>query len=48
MIPEKTQRFMTERMKAQIRAYPVDHMPSVSAPELVEKVIVEAVRQSAG
>jgi pimeloyl-ACP methyl ester carboxylesterase len=46
MIPEKTQRFMAERMHAHISAYPVDHLPSVTAPELVEGVIVDAVRQS--
>jgi pimeloyl-ACP methyl ester carboxylesterase len=46
MIPEKTQRFMAERMHAQIRAYPVDHIPSVTAPELVEQIIVDAVRQT--
>mgnify|MGYP001043573213 CR=1 FL=1 len=44
MIPEKTQRFMAERMNARISAYPVDHLPSVTAPELVESVIVDAVR----
>lgn len=44
MIPEKTQRFMAERMNAHISAYPVDHLPSVTAPELVEAVIVDAVR----
>lgn len=46
MIPEQTQRFMAERMRARISAYPVDHMPSVTAPELVAGVIVEAVKQS--
>ncbi|RUL63189.1 alpha/beta hydrolase [Dyella dinghuensis] len=44
MIPEKTQRFMAERMNAHISAYPVDHLPSVTAPELVATVIVDAVR----
>jgi pimeloyl-ACP methyl ester carboxylesterase len=46
MIPAQTQRFMAERMKAHIEAYPVDHLPSVTAPELVETLIVEAVRQT--
>jgi len=46
MIPEKTQRFMAERMNARISAYPVDHLPSVTAPELVEAVIADAVRYS--
>jgi pimeloyl-ACP methyl ester carboxylesterase len=47
MIPEKTQRFMAERMKAHIGAYPVDHLPSVTAPNLVADVIVDAIRHSA-
>lgn len=46
MIPEKTQRFMAERMNAHIRAYPVDHLPSVTAPSLVVDVIVDAIKQS--
>jgi pimeloyl-ACP methyl ester carboxylesterase len=48
MIPEKTQRFMAERMNARISAYPVDHLPSVTAPELVESMIVDAVRHVDG
>jgi pimeloyl-ACP methyl ester carboxylesterase len=47
MIPEQTQRFMAERMNAHIRAYPVDHLPSVTAPSLVVDVIVDAIQQSA-
>lgn len=47
MIPEKTQRFVAERMNARISAYPVDHVPSVTAPGLVEKMIVEALAQVA-
>lgn len=43
MIPTQTQRFVAERMHARIGAYPVDHMPSVTAPELVEQLIVDAV-----
>jgi pimeloyl-ACP methyl ester carboxylesterase len=46
MIPAQTQRFIAERMKAHIEAYPVDHLPSVTAPELVETLIVNAVRQA--
>lgn len=46
MIPEKTQRFMAERMKAHVSAYPVDHVPSVTAPERVEQIILDALRQS--
>lgn len=44
MIPEKTQRFMAERMHAHIRAYPVDHLPSVTAPSLVADIVVDALR----
>jgi pimeloyl-ACP methyl ester carboxylesterase len=47
MIPEQTQRFMAERMHARISAFPVDHLPPVTAPELVVDVIVDAVRQTA-
>jgi pimeloyl-ACP methyl ester carboxylesterase len=47
MIPERTQRFMAERMHAQISAFPVDHLPPVTAPSLVVDVIVDAVRQTA-
>lgn len=46
MIPERTQRFMAERVGARVSAYPVDHVPSVTAPELVAGVIVDAVKQS--
>jgi pimeloyl-ACP methyl ester carboxylesterase len=48
MIPAKTQRFMAERMNAHISAYPVDHLPSVTAPALVQKIIVDAIQQTAG
>jgi pimeloyl-ACP methyl ester carboxylesterase len=44
MIVEKTQRFMADRMGARVRALPVDHTPSVTAPEAVVALIVEAVR----
>jgi pimeloyl-ACP methyl ester carboxylesterase len=46
MIPEQTQRFMAERMHARISAYPVDHVPSVTAPERVEQLILDALRQA--
>jgi pimeloyl-ACP methyl ester carboxylesterase len=44
MIPEKTQRFMANRMQARISVYPVDHLPSVTAPEFVVKLIADALR----
>lgn len=47
MITPETQRFMAERMKAQVRAHPVDHTPIVTAPDLVVDVIREAIRAAA-
>jgi pimeloyl-ACP methyl ester carboxylesterase len=47
MIVAGTQRFMAERMRAQVRSYPVDHTPSVTAPNVVVDVILEAVRNTA-
>jgi pimeloyl-ACP methyl ester carboxylesterase len=44
MIVPGTQRFMAERMKAKVRSYPVDHTPSVTAPNAVVDVILDAVR----
>ena len=42
MIAGDNQRFMAERMKAHIRAHPVDHMPLVAAPGAVLSVVMEA------
>ena len=47
MIAPGTQRFMAERMKAQVRSYPVDHTPSVTAPDAVVDVILDALRSTA-
>lgn len=44
MIVPATQQFMAERMKAEIRSRAVDHAPSVTAPELVLDIIMEAAR----
>jgi pimeloyl-ACP methyl ester carboxylesterase len=44
MIVAETQRFMAERMKAQVRVHPVDHTPSVTAPNVVVDVILDALR----
>ena len=46
MIAPETQRFMATRMGATLRTAPLDHMPLVSAPEVVVGVILEAVRAS--
>ena len=43
MISPVTQRFMAERMKAQIVSHAVDHTPLASAPESVVQLIVQAV-----
>lgn len=47
MIAPETQRFMAERMKAQVRSHPVDHTPIVTAPDLVADTIREALRATA-
>ena len=43
MINPATQRFLAERMGAQIRTEKVDYAPLVTAPELVVEVILQAV-----
>jgi pimeloyl-ACP methyl ester carboxylesterase len=48
MIVASTQRFMAERMKAEIRSHAVDHIPSVTAPHAVVGIILEATRAAAG
>jgi pimeloyl-ACP methyl ester carboxylesterase len=48
MIVPKTQRFMAERMKAQVKAHAVDHTPSVTAPAVVVDIIGEAIRSVTG
>ena len=48
MIVAATQRFMAERMKAEIRSHAVDHIPSVTAPHAVVDIILEATRAAAG
>ena len=44
MIVAATQRFMAERMKAEIRSHAVDHTPSVTAPQAVVDIILETAR----
>ena len=48
MIVPDTQRYMAERMKAKIKAHPVDHTPSITAPTIVVEVIREAIRAVTG
>lgn len=43
MIAGDNQRFMAERMKAHVRAHPVDHAPLVTAPGTVLSVVLEAI-----
>ena len=43
MIVPKTQRYMAERMKANIKAHAVDHTPSVTAPSAVVDIIRDAI-----
>ncbi len=44
MINPKTQRFMAERMKANVRSFAVDHTPLLTAPDKVVEVILEAAK----
>lgn len=44
MINPKTLHFMADRMRAKVRAYPVDHSPMYTEPKLVVDIIVEAAR----
>ena len=48
MITSETQRFMAERMKANIRTAAVDHTPSVTAPGVVADIIRDAVQAVSG
>jgi pimeloyl-ACP methyl ester carboxylesterase len=43
MIIRENQHFMARRMKAQVRAHPVDHAPIVTAPSFVVDIIHEAI-----
>jgi pimeloyl-ACP methyl ester carboxylesterase len=46
MIVPDTQRFMAERMRAQVQSHPVDHAPIVTAPGLVVEIIRAAIRET--
>jgi pimeloyl-ACP methyl ester carboxylesterase len=43
MIVKENQRFMAERMKAQVRSHAVDHTPIVTCPTVVLDVLREAI-----
>jgi hypothetical protein len=47
MINPKTQRFLAERMGAQIRSEQVDHTPMVTAPDPVIEVLLQAAAVTA-
>jgi pimeloyl-ACP methyl ester carboxylesterase len=47
MINPATQRFLAQRMGAQIRSERIDHTPLVTAPELVVEMILHAVTKTA-
>jgi hypothetical protein len=46
MILPDTQRFIAERMGANIRPHKVDHTPMHTAPELVVDIILEAAQST--
>lgn len=48
MISQETQRYMANRMGANIRSHQVDHSPMLTAPDLVVEVILDAARQTIG
>jgi pimeloyl-ACP methyl ester carboxylesterase len=46
MIAPDTQRSMATRMKAQVRQHPVDHTPSITAPNIVTNIVLEAINET--
>ena len=48
MIIHENQHFMAGRLKARVRAHPVDHMPLVTAPSVVVDIIREAIAEVLG
>jgi pimeloyl-ACP methyl ester carboxylesterase len=46
MINPDTQRFMAERMGAQLSSHAVDHTPSITEPEAVVNIILDAARKT--
>jgi pimeloyl-ACP methyl ester carboxylesterase len=43
MIPAETQNFMAQRMNAKVVSHPVDHMPMMTAPDVVVQVLSDVV-----
>jgi len=48
MISPETQRYMANRMGANVRSHQVDHSPMLTAPDVVVEVILDAARQTLG
>ena len=48
MIIHENQHFIAGRMKARVRAHPVDHVPLVTAPSVVVDIIREAIAEVLG
>jgi pimeloyl-ACP methyl ester carboxylesterase len=46
VIPPANQHFMADRMGATVHAHPVDHMPLLTAPDLVVSVILDAAKNA--
>ncbi|WP_428538932.1 alpha/beta fold hydrolase [Rhodopila sp.] len=46
MIAGETQRFMANRMRATLETHPVDHMPLVTAPDVVAGIILRAAAET--
>jgi pimeloyl-ACP methyl ester carboxylesterase len=43
MIPAETQNFMAQRMNAKVVSHPVDHMPMMTAPDVVVRLLSDVV-----
>jgi hypothetical protein len=43
MIPAETQNFMAQRMNAKVVSHPVDHMPMMTAPDVVVQLLSDVV-----
>jgi pimeloyl-ACP methyl ester carboxylesterase len=46
MIPHPNQRYLAERMRANVRSEKVDHLSLVTAPDTVAALLMEAIEQS--
>ncbi|HJP78978.1 MAG TPA: alpha/beta hydrolase [Pseudonocardiaceae bacterium] len=46
VIPPENQHFMAERMGATVHAHPVDHLPLLTAPDLVAGIVLDAAKNA--